>query len=81
LQPKRYNRLIGSKEGATSIQPGMGTREREATELEIQAMLDFVEQLAHWRRDTDPEPLINALREAARTPDAGGTEIGATRRR
>ncbi len=24
-------------------------REREATDLEIQSMLDFVEQLTHWR--------------------------------
>ena len=43
-------------------------REREASDLEIQAMLEFVEQLARWRRDTDREPLIQALREAARSP-------------
>jgi len=41
-------------------------REREATDLEIQSMLEFVEQLTHWRGDVDREPLINALREAAR---------------
>ena len=41
-------------------------REREATELEIQSMLEFVEQLTRWRGDVDREPVINALREAAR---------------
>jgi len=41
-------------------------RERQATDLEIQSMLEFVEQLTHWRGDIDAEPLINALREAAR---------------
>jgi hypothetical protein len=41
-------------------------REREATELEIQSMLEFVEQLIRWRGDVDREPVINALREAAR---------------
>jgi len=41
-------------------------REREATDLEIQSMLEFVEQLTHWRGDVDREPLISALREAAR---------------
>jgi hypothetical protein len=40
-------------------------REREATDLEIQSMLEFVEQLTHWRGDVDRESLINALREAA----------------
>ena len=40
-------------------------REREATDLEIQSMLEFVEQLTRWRGDVDREPLINALREAA----------------
>ena len=28
-------------------------REREATDLEIQSMLEFVEQLTHWRGDVD----------------------------
>ena len=41
-------------------------REREATELEVQSMLEFVEQLTRWREDVDREPVINALREAAR---------------
>ena len=41
-------------------------REREATDPEIQSMLEFVEQLTRWRGDVDREPLINALREAAR---------------
>jgi hypothetical protein len=41
-------------------------REREATDLEIQAMLEFVEQLAHWSVG-DRESLVKALREAART--------------
>jgi hypothetical protein len=41
-------------------------REREATDLEIQSMLEFVEQLTHWRGDVDREPLINALRDAIR---------------
>ena len=41
-------------------------REREATDLEIQSMLEFVEQLTHWRGDVDRESLINALRKAAR---------------
>jgi hypothetical protein len=40
-------------------------RERAATDLEIQSMLEFVEQLTHWRGDVVREPLINALREAA----------------
>jgi hypothetical protein len=44
-------------------------REREATDLEIQSMLEFVEQLTHWRGDVDREPLMNALREAARAGD------------
>ena len=34
-------------------------REREATDLEIQSMLEFVEQLTHWKGDVDREPLIN----------------------
>ena len=46
-------------------------REREATDLEIQAMLEFVEQLTHWRGDVDRESLINALREAAWPPHKG----------
>jgi hypothetical protein len=33
-------------------------REREATDLEIQSMLEFVEQLTHWKGDVDREPLI-----------------------
>ena len=40
-------------------------REREATDLEIQSMLEFVEQLNHWRGDVDRASLINALREVA----------------
>jgi hypothetical protein len=40
-------------------------RAREATDLEIQSMLEVVEQLTHWG-DVDREPLIKALREAAR---------------
>jgi hypothetical protein len=40
-------------------------RERAATDLEIQSMLEFVEQLTHWRGDVEREPPINALREAA----------------
>ena len=50
-------------------------REREATDLEIQSMLDFVEQLTHRRGDVDRESLINALRESARPPHKG-TETG-----
>jgi ElaB/YqjD/DUF883 family membrane-anchored ribosome-binding protein len=34
-------------------------REREATDLATQSMLEFVEQLTHWRGDGDREPLIN----------------------
>jgi hypothetical protein len=29
-------------------------REREATDLEIQSMLEFVEQSPHWRWDEEP---------------------------
>ena len=43
-------------------------REREATDLEIQSMLEFVEQLTHWRGDVDREPLINALRVTSCSP-------------
>ena len=39
-------------------------REREATDLQIQSMLEFLERFIHWRGDVDREPLINALREA-----------------
>ena len=46
-------------------------REREATDLEIQSMLEFVEQLTHWRGDVDRESLISALRESARPPQQG----------
>ena len=40
-------------------------REREATDLEIQSMLEFVEQLTHRRGDVDRESLISALRESS----------------
>ena len=49
-------------------------RERKATDLEIHSMLEFVEQLTHWRRDVDREPLINALREAARAPTPAASQ-------
>jgi len=50
-------------------------REREATDLEIQSMLEFVEQLTHWRGDVDRESLINALRESARPPHKGTESV------
>ena len=40
-------------------------RDRDATELEIQAMLEFVEQSIRWREEKNREPLVSALREAA----------------
>ena len=43
-------------------------REREATDLEIQSMLEFVEQ---GGETLDRESLINALREAAWPPHKG----------
>ena len=39
-------------------------RDRDATELEIQAMLEFVEQSIRWR-EKNREPLVSAMREAA----------------
>jgi hypothetical protein len=44
-------------------------RERNASDLEIQAMLEFVEQLLHWREIEQREPVIEALRQAARRPN------------
>ncbi len=43
-------------------------RERQATDLEIQSMLEFVEQLTHWRGDVDRESLMReaAIRRARR---------------
>jgi hypothetical protein len=49
-------------------------RERKATDLEIHSMLEFVEQLTHWRGDVDREPLITALREAARGPTPAASQ-------
>jgi hypothetical protein len=43
-------------------------RERNASDLEIQAMLEFVEQLLHWREIDQRESVIKALRRAARRP-------------
>jgi len=40
-------------------------RDRDATELEIQAMLEFVEQSIRWREEKNRVPLVSALREAA----------------
>ena len=40
-------------------------RDRDATDLEIQAMLEFVEQSIRWREEKNREPLVSALREAA----------------
>ena len=40
-------------------------RDRDATDLEIQAMLEFVEQSIRWREVENREPLVSALREAA----------------
>ena len=40
-------------------------RDRDATDLEIQAMLEFVEQTIRWREVENREPLVSALREAA----------------
>ena len=40
-------------------------RDRGATDLEIQAMLEFVEQSIRWREEKNREPLVSALREAA----------------
>ena len=40
-------------------------RDRDATDLEIQAMLEFVEQTIRWREVENCEPLVSALREAA----------------
>ena len=39
-------------------------RDRDATDLAIQAMLEFVEQSIRWREE-NREPLVSALREAA----------------
>ena len=44
-------------------------RDRDASDLEIQAMLEFVEQSIRWREElTNREPLVCALREAAGIP-------------
>jgi hypothetical protein len=43
--------------------------ERNASDLEIQAMLEFVEQLLHWREIDQREPVIKVLRRAARRPN------------
>jgi hypothetical protein len=43
-------------------------REREAPEIEIQSMLDYVEQLIRWRPYQDHAQVVGALREAARDP-------------
>ena len=40
-------------------------RDRDATDIEIQAMLEFVEQSIRWREVENREPLVSALREAA----------------
>ena len=40
-------------------------RDRDATDLEIQAMLEFVEPSIRWREEKNREPLVSALREAA----------------
>ena len=40
-------------------------RDRDATDLEIQALLEFVEQSIRWREElNNREPLVRALREA-----------------
>ena len=43
-------------------------RDRDAPDLEIQAMLEFVEQSIRWREQECHEPLVTALREAAGFP-------------
>ena len=44
-------------------------RDRDASDLEIQAMLEFVEQSIRWREElNNREPLVCALREAAGLP-------------
>jgi len=43
-------------------------RDRHAPELEIQAMLEFVEQSIRWREEENREPLVSALKEAAGLP-------------
>ena len=40
-------------------------RDRDAPDMEIQAMLEFVEQSIRWREEKNREPLVSALREAA----------------
>jgi hypothetical protein len=43
-------------------------RDRDAPELEIQTMLEFVEQSIRWREEENREPLVSALRRAAGLP-------------
>ena len=41
-------------------------RDRDAPDIEIQAMLEFVVQSIRWREEeNNREPLVSALREAA----------------
>ena len=40
-------------------------RDRDAPDIEIQAMLEFVEQSIRWREEKNRVPLVSALREAA----------------
>ena len=40
-------------------------RDRDAPDVEIQAMLEFVEQSIRRREEKNREPLVSALREAA----------------
>jgi hypothetical protein len=43
-------------------------RERNAHELGIQAMLEFVEQSVRWRENENRELLVSSLRKAAGLP-------------
>ena len=43
-------------------------RERDAPDLEIQAMLEFVEQSVRWRENENRELLVSTLRKAAGLP-------------
>ena len=40
-------------------------RDRDAPDIEIQAMLEFVEQSIRWREEKNREPLVSALRECS----------------
>ena len=40
-------------------------RDRDAPDLEIQAMLEFIEQSIRWRENENRESLVSALRDVA----------------